>query len=113
MKRKDTKKYKELVDDYCESRMSLESNKETVEEMKANLEKEQEAFDNLPNKDDKHIKSWFKTYTTATKLSVENLTNMIESVEEKINEQGKTLVEDYEEDLDQLYKEWKRELNIP
>lgn len=113
MKRKDTKKYKELVDDYCESRMSLESNKETVEEMKENLKKEQEAFDNLPNKDNEHIKCWFEIYTATTMMSVGSLTNMIETVKERINEKGKIIEKDYEEDLDQLYNEWKRELYIP
>ena len=51
MKRKDTKCYKELVEDYCSSRLALETADYLISNAKENIEKSQKKYAEMDNVD--------------------------------------------------------------
>ena len=106
MKRKDTKIYKELVDRYCSIRHTVEYQQKQVNEYYVKIGKAKKKFDFLSAtpKMDEDIKEWYEGYTGVLQMTVGMMENSLESDKERLESISKTLVEDYEEDLDLLYE---------
>jgi hypothetical protein len=105
MKRKDTKCYKDLVDNYCTSRIHVENAEEMISVGKENIEKAFEKYAELDN-DDSMIKAWFDAFMCVNKANIEMSTFNKEHYEERMEKYGKLLVKDYGEDLEKLYENY-------
>lgn len=108
MKRKDTKCYRDLVENYCSSRLHFENAEESISNAKENIEKSFEKYAELDN-DDSIIKSWFDAFIYMNKANMEVFVYKKEYCEERMEECGKLLVSDYGEDLEKLYDEYEVE----
>ena len=106
MKRKDTKVYKELVDRYCSIRHTVEYRQKQVNEYYVKIGKAKKKFDflSVTPRMDEDIKEWYEGYTGVLQMTVGMMENSLESDKERLESISKTLVEDYEEDLDLLYE---------
>ena len=106
MKRKDTKCYKELVEDYCSSRLALETADYLISNTKENIEKSQKKYAEMDNVD-VIIKSWFDAYVMINQYNIDiNISNK-ESYAKSMENSGKLLIEYYDEDLDKLYASYE------
>ena len=106
MKRKDTKCYKELVEDYCSSRLALETADYLISNAKENIEKSQKKYDEIDN-GDMMIKSWFDAYVMINQYNIDNSMSNKESYAKSMENSGKLLIEYYDEDLDKLYASYE------
>ena len=108
MKRKDTKCYRDLVENYCSSRLHFENAEESISNAKENIEKSFEKYAELDN-DDSIIKSWFDAFMGMSKSIIEMNTINKDYCGKRMEECGKLLVSDYGEDLEKLYEEYEVE----
>ena len=106
MKRKDTKCYKELVEDYCSSRLALETADYLISNAKENIEKSQKKYAEIDN-GDMMIKSWFDAYVMINQYNIDNSISNKESYAKIMENSGKLLIEYYDEDLDKLYASYE------
>ena len=106
MKRKDTKCYKELVEDYCSSRLALETADYLISNAKENIEKSQKKYAEIDN-GDMMIKSWFDAYVMINQYNIDNSISNKESYAKSMENSGKLLIEYYDEDLDKLYASYE------
>ena len=106
MKRKDTKLYQELANKYCKTRNFVEDLEKRINEYYAKIGKAKKKFDFLSAtpKMDEDIKEWYEGYTNTIQMTVGLMEHNLTSDKERMEQLGKTLVADYEEDLDELYK---------
>ena len=106
MKRKDTKLYQELAKKYCRARSFVESNQKRLDEHYIELGKAKRKFDSLSTTPimDEDIKKWYEGYTSTINMVIGLTESNIRSEKDDIERYGKTLVADYEEDLNELYK---------
>ena len=106
MKRKDTKLYQDLANKYCDVRYYVESTQKRVDEYYIKIGKAKKKFDFLSAtpKMDEDIKEWYEGYTSTIQMTVGLMEHNLASDKERMEQLGKTLVADYEEDLDELYK---------
>lgn len=106
MKRKDTKCYKELVEDYCSSRFEVETADYLISNAKENIEKSQKKYAEIDN-GDMMIKSWFDAFVMINQYNIDiNISNK-ESNAKIMENSGKLLIEYYDEDLDKLYASYE------
>ena len=106
MKRKDTKCYKELVEEYCSSRFEVETADYLISNAKENIEKSQKKYAEMDNVD-MMIKSWFDAFVMINQYNIDiNISNKESNVKSMENS-GKLLIEYYEEDLDKLYASYE------
>lgn len=106
MKRKDTKCYKELVEDYCSSRFEVETADYLISIAKENIEKSQKKYAEIDN-GDMMIKSWFDAFVMINQYNIDiNISNK-ESNAKSMENSGKLLIEYYDEDLDKLYASYE------
>lgn len=106
MKRKDTKCYKELVEDYCSSRFEVETADYLISNAKENIEKSQKKYAEIDN-GDMMIKSWFDAFVMINQYNIDiNISNK-ESNAKSMENYGKLLIEYYDEDLDKLYASYE------
>ena len=106
MKRKDTKCYKELVEDYCSSRLALETADYLISNAKENIEKSQKKYAEIDN-GDMMIKSWFDAYVMINQYNIDTSISNKESYAKSMENSGKLLIEYYDEDLDKLYASYE------
>ena len=106
MKRKDTKCYKELVEDYCSSRLALETADYLISNAKENIEKSQKKYAEIDN-GDMMIKSWFDAFVMINQYNIDNSMSNKESYAKSMENSGKLLIEYYDEDLDKLYASYE------
>lgn len=106
MKRKDTKCYKELVEEYCSSRLALETADYLISNAKENIEKSQKKYAEMDN-GDMMIKSWFDAYVMINQYNIDNSISNKESYAKSMENSGKLLIEYYDEDLDKLYASYE------
>lgn len=106
MKRKDTKCYKELVEEYCASRLALETADYLISNAKENIEKSQKKYAEIDN-GDMMIKSWFDAYVMINQYNIDNSISNKESYAKSMENYGKLLIEYYDEDLDKLYASYE------
>ena len=106
MKRKDTKCYKELVEEYCSSRLALETADYLISIAKENIEKSQKKYAEIDN-GDMMIKSWFDAYVMINQYNIDNSISNKESYAKSMENSGKLLIEYYDEDLDKLYASYE------
>ena len=106
MKRKDTKCYKELVEDYCSSRLALETADYLISNAKENIEKSQKKYAEMDNVD-MMIKSWFDAFVMINQYNIDNSMSNKESYAKSMENSGKLLIEYYDEDLDKLYASYE------
>ena len=106
MKRKDTKCYKELVEDYCSSRLALETADYLISNAKENIEKSQKKYAEMDN-GDMMIKSWYDAFVMICQYNIDNSISNKESYAKSMENSGKLLIEYYEEDLDKLYASYE------
>lgn len=106
MKRKDTKCYKELVEEYCSSRLALETADYLISNAKENIEKSQKKYAEMDNVD-VMIKSWFDAFVMICQYNIDNSMNNKESYAKSMENSGKLLIEYYDEDLDKLYASYE------
>jgi hypothetical protein len=106
MKRKDTKIYKELVDNYCGIRRTVECYQKEVNNGYMMIGRAKKKFDSLglSLKEDEDIKEWYRGYTDVLQMSVGMAEHSLKDNQERLDSLSKVLVEDYEEDLDLLYE---------
>lgn len=108
MKRKDTKCYRDLVENYCSSRLEFETAEDKISDIEETIEKSQKKFAELDN-GDSMIKSWFDAFIYMNKANMEVFVYKKEYCEERMEECGNLLVSDYGEDLEKLYDEYEVE----
>lgn len=106
MKRKDTKCYKELVEDYCSSRLALETADYLISNAKENIEKSQKKYAEMDN-GDMMIKSWYDAFVMICQYNIDNSMSNKESYAKSMENSGKLLIEYYDEDLDKLYASYE------
>jgi hypothetical protein len=106
MKRKDTKCYRDLVENYCSSRLEFESAEDMLSDTKEAIEKSQKRYAEIGN-DDSMIKVWFDAFVYMNKVKIEASMLKKEHYEGIMKECGKLLVSDYGEDLEKLYEGYK------
>ena len=106
MKRKDTKCYKELVEEYCSSRLALETADYLISNAKENIEKSQKKYAEIDN-GDIMIKSWFDAYVMINQYNIDNSISNKESYAKSMENYGKLLIDYYDEDLDKLYASYE------
>ena len=106
MKRKDTKCYKELVENYCSSRFALETADHLISNAKEKIEKSQKKYAEMDNVD-VIIKSWFDAYVRINQYNIDNSMSNKESYAKSMENSGKLLIEYYDEDLDKLYASYE------
>ncbi len=106
MKRKDTKCYKELVEEYCSSRLALETADYLISNAKENIEKSQKKYAEMDN-GDMMIKSWFDAFVMINQYNMDNSISNKESYAKSMENSGKLLIEYYDEDLDKLYASYE------
>ena len=106
MKRKDTKCYKELVEEYCSSRLALETADYLISNAKENIEKSQKKYAEIDN-GDMMIKSWFDAFVMINQYNIDNSMSNKESYAKSMENYGKLLIEYYDEDLDKLYASYE------
>lgn len=106
MKRKDTKCYKELVEDYCSSRFEVEILDYLISNANDNIEQSQKKYAEIDN-GDMMIKSWFDAFVMINQYNIDiNISNK-ESNAKSMENSGKLLIEYYDEDLDKLYASYE------
>ena len=105
MKRKDTKCYKELVEDYCSSRLALETADYLISNAKENIEKSQKKYAEIDN-GDMMIKSWFDAYVMINQYNIDDSIRQKEFYADSMQKYGKLLIDYYGEDLDKLYDDY-------
>lgn len=106
MKRKDTKRYRDLVEVYCSSRLEFETAEDRISDIEETIETSQKRYAELDN-DDSIIKVWFDAFIYMNKANMEVFVYKKEFCEERMEECGKLLVSDYGEDLEKLYDEYE------
>jgi len=106
MKRKDTKVYQSIVEDYCSTRHNVEFRKESISESYENIGRAKAAYDMLANKNNEEIKKWYNFYTDMLRMSAGMTENLIKGEPEKVKALEHTLKEDYLDDTEKLYDEW-------
>ena len=106
MKRKDTKCYKNLVEDYCSSRFEVETADYLISIAKENIEKSQKKYAEMDNVD-MMIKSWFDAFIVINRYNINNSISNKESYVKSMENYGKLLIESYDEDLDKLYASYE------
>lgn len=106
MKRKDTKVYQSIVEDYCSTRHNVEFRKESISESYENIGRAKAAYDMLANKNNEEIKKWYNFYTDMLRMNVGMTENLIKGEPEKVKALKHTLKEDYLDDTEKLYDEW-------
>ena len=108
MKRKGTKIYQSLVDQYCRTRHRVEQRQADIDRYEADIERAKNKFDSLPVnlQEDEDIKKWYDGYTgTLNCFSSMTRHNQLNDKED-MEESGDMLVDEYEEDLDVLYSSY-------
>lgn len=94
MKRKDTKRYRDLVENYCSSRLEFETAEDKISDIEETIEKSQKRFAEIE---------------LALFIYMEVFVYKKEYCEERMEECGKLLVSDYGEDLEKLYEGYEVE----
>ena len=105
MKRKDTKCYKELVEDYCSSRLALETADYLISNAKENIEKSQKKYAEIDN-GDMMIKSWLDAFVMINQYNIDDSIRQKEFYADSMQKYGKLLIDYYGEDLDKLYDDY-------
>ena len=106
MKKKDTKCYKDLVEDYCSSRFEVEILDYLISNANENIEQSQKKYAEIDN-GDMMIKSWFDAYVMINQYNIDNSISNKESYAKSMENSGKLLIEYYDEDLDKLYASYE------
>ena len=106
MKRKDTKCYKELVEEYCASRLALETADYLISNAKENIEKSQKKYAEMDNVD-MMIKSWFDAFVMINQYNIDDSIRQREFYADSMQKYGKLLIDYYGEDLDKLYDDYE------
>ena len=105
MKTKDTKCYKELVEDYCSSRLALETADYLISNAKENIEKSQKKYAEIDN-GDMMIKSWLDAFVMINQYNIDDSIRQKEFYADSMQKYGKLLIDYYGEDLDKLYDDY-------
>ena len=105
MKRKDTKCYKELVEEYCSSRLALETADYLISNAKENIEKSQKKYAEIDN-GDMMIKSWLDAFVMVNQYNIDDSIRQKEFYADSMQKYGKLLIDYYGEDLDKLYDDY-------
>ena len=108
MKRKDTKCYRDLVENYCSSRLEFETAEDKISDIEETIEKSQKRYAEIGN-DDSMIKAWFDAFIYMNKANMEVFVYKKEHYGGIMEECGNLLVSDYGEDLEKLYDEYEVE----
>ena len=106
MKTKDTKCYKELVEDYCSSRFEVEILDYLISNANDNIEQSQKKYAEIDN-GDMMIKSWLDAFVTINQYNIDNSMSNKESYAKNMQNYGKLLIDYYDEDLDKLYASYE------
>ena len=106
MKIKDTKCYKDLVEDYCSSRFEVEILDYLISNANENIEQSQKKYAEIDN-GDMMIKSWLDAFVMINQYNMDNSISNKESYAKSMENSGKLLIEYYDEDLDKLYASYE------
>jgi len=102
MKRKDTKVYADIVENYCSTRHYVEYKKKEISNSYEGIGRAKATYDTIVNKNNAEIRMWYNTYVDILRMNAGMSENIIEEKTEKIKELEHIL----KEDLDKLYDEW-------
>ena len=105
MKRKDTKCYKELVEDYCSSRFEVEILDYLISNANENIEQSQKKYAEIDN-GDMMIKSWLDAFVMINQYNIDDSIRQKEFYADSMQKYGKLLIDYYGEDLDKLYDDY-------
>lgn len=97
--------YKDLVDEYCSSRIHVENAEELISVAKENIDKSFEKYAEIDN-GDSMIKAWFDAYLQMNKSNIDICTINRDYYRERMERYGKLLIINYGEDLDKLYENY-------
>jgi hypothetical protein len=105
MKKKGTKLYQSLVDKYCDARHRFERRQSEVDGYNADIERAKNKFESLPVNlhEDEDIKEWYNVYTSAFKSLIGMVEYGIRTDKEAMETSGDMLVDEYGDNLDELY----------
>lgn len=106
MKTKDTKCYKELVEDYCSSRFEVEILDYLISNAKENIEQSQKKYAETDN-GDMMIKSWLDAFVMINQYNIDDSIRQKEFYADSMEKYGKLLIDYYGEDLDKLYEDYE------
>ncbi len=104
--RKDTKKYKRLVFEYCTARGTVEYRKIDVKNAETALEESKKAFAELPAEiqSNENIKRWYNTHIDILKTSLSLSRGALEERKKLVELYEPQLLSDYKADVDKLYE---------
>jgi hypothetical protein len=110
MKRKDTKFYNALVDEYCSNRFEFETAEDLIHSIEEIIEKSQKKYAEIVSSDSA-LKAWFDAFVSMNRSFVEMNKMNKDYYEGRMESYGKLLVMDYGEDLEKLYENYKLNIN--
>jgi len=102
MKQKGTKIYNSYVIQYCDARYLYESELKKINSCNKEISKANEKFSILDTYD-KDIMLWYNTYLSVVTATLSYAETHAKQDKKTMEEIGKILVEEYEENLDELY----------
>lgn len=106
MKRKDTKCYNVLVEEYCSNRFEFETAEDLISGIEEIIEKSQKKYAEIVSSDSA-LKAWFDAFVSMNRSFIEmNIMNK-EYYDGRMKGYGNLLVKDYGEDLEKLYENYK------
>lgn len=106
MKRKDTKCYNVLVEEYCSNRFEFEAAEDLISDIEKVIEKSQKKYAEIVSSDSA-LKAWFDAFVSMNRSFIEmNIMNK-EYYDGRMKGYGNLLVNDYGEDLEKLYENYK------
>ena len=107
MKRKDTKVYENTVENYCYTRLVVEDRQKSIADSYEKIGRAKAMYDTLVNNNNEEIKKWYNCYTEMLRMNAGMSENLLEGEPEKLKCLASVLEEDYDEDVDKLYNEWR------
>lgn len=109
MKKRGTKFYQSLADKYCIARESVESRQEDIGKRNADIEKAKSKFNSMSIglQEDEDIKEWYDHYINGMNYMIGLLKYNLRESKEMMEKNGEVLVNEYGDNLDELYKSWK------
>jgi hypothetical protein len=106
-KRKDTKAYQECVYNYCNLRRRIELRQNDVDKYYKEIGKAKRTFDNLGTMVAEKVKEWYNFYTSMQQTAIGMIESNINYDKKRMAKYETTLVDEYEEDLDELYNNFE------
>ena len=106
MLRKDTKKYKNLCEDYATLRDVVEHKKIDLEKYRDNLDISSQKYEELKNLDD-IIKEWYNSYVNTYEMLIGLSESTLKEQEVKVKGYEYELVNDYGDDVDEIYEKYR------